>query len=224
MSHVPEHQVKAWISGFGVSVPRGAVARTHAEVEAAASGLTPPLVVKAFGPGLLHKSDAGAVRLGLGSAGSAAVAAAEMLHALADKGIVPDGFLVEEQAEPGVEVIVGAVRDPAFGPVLMFGLGGVWTEALRDTSLRLAPITESDARAMLAGLRGSALLDGFRGRPPVDRDALVKVLLAMSDMVTALDGEFTEFELNPVICGPSGAVAVDARLVGRSRTQGRPGG
>ncbi|MEV5576284.1 acetate--CoA ligase family protein [Spirillospora sp. NPDC052269] len=215
MSHVPEHQVKAWISGFGVDVPRGATARTHAELEAAAADLTPPLVVKAYGPGLLHKSDVGAVRLGLGSAGSAAAAAADMLDELAGKGIVPDGFLVEEQAEPGVEMIVGAVRDPAFGPVLMVGLGGVWTEALRDTSLRLAPITEADAHAMLSELRGSALLEGFRGRPPVDKGALVKMLLAMSDMVTALGEGFTEFELNPVICGPSGAVAVDARLTGR---------
>ncbi|MFC5181067.1 acetate--CoA ligase family protein [Actinomadura harenae] len=215
MNHVPEHQVKAWISGFGVSVPRGATASAPDGLEAAAAELTPPLVVKAFGPGLLHKSDAGAVRLGLGSAGSAAEAAAGMLEALTAKGIVPDGFLVEEQAEPGVEMIVGAVRDPAFGPVLMVGLGGVWTEALRDTSLRLAPIGEGDAHAMPTELRGSSLLDGFRGRPPVDRDALVAVLLAMSDMVTALGEGFTEFELNPVICGPSGAVAVDARLVGR---------
>ncbi|MCP2339625.1 acetate--CoA ligase family protein [Actinomadura rupiterrae] len=214
MSHVPEHQVKAWISGFGVTVPRGATARTPAELEAAAGGLAPPLVVKAYGPDLLHKSDAGAVRLGIGSAALAAAAAAEMQQALTGKGIVPDGFLVEEQAEPGVEVIVGAVRDPAFGPVLMVGLGGVWTEALRDTSLRLAPVTEADAHAMLSELRGSALLDGYRGGPPVDRDALVKVLLAVSDMVTGLGDGFTEFELNPVICGPSGAVAVDARLVG----------
>ncbi|MFC4906361.1 acetate--CoA ligase family protein [Actinomadura gamaensis] len=215
MSHVAEHQVKAWISGFGVTVPRGATARTRAEVVAAAGGLTPPLVVKAYGPGLLHKSDAGAVRLGLDSAESAAEAAAEMLLTLDDKGIAADGLLVEEQAEPGVELIVGAVRDPAFGPVLMVGLGGVWTEALRDTALRLAPITEDDAHAMLSELRGSALLDGYRGAPPVDRDAVVKVLLAVSDIVTALGDGFTEFELNPVICGPSGAVAVDARLVGR---------
>ncbi|WP_067828963.1 acetate--CoA ligase family protein [Actinomadura kijaniata] len=211
---LPEHAVKAWIAGFGVAVPRGATATAHAELEAAAAGLAPPLVVKAYGPGLLHKSDAGAVRLGLGSAAAAAAAAAEMLDSLAARGIVPDGFLVEEQAPAGVEVIVGAVRDPAFGPVLLVGLGGVFTEVLRDTALRLAPITEADAWAMLEELRGAALLDGLRGRPPVDRGALVKVLLAVSDMVTALGDGFTEFELNPVICGPDGAVAVDARLVG----------
>jgi acyl-CoA synthetase (NDP forming) len=219
--HLAEHEVKAWVSGFGVAVPRGAAAREPADVEAAAGGLTPPLVVKAHGPGLVHKSDAGAVRLGLPSAAAAATGAAEMRDALAARGITADGFLVEEQSAAGVEVIVGAVRDPAFGPVLLAGLGGVWTEVLRDTALRLCPITEADARDMLAELRGSALLDGFRGQPPVDRDALVKVLLAVGGaggVVDTLGDRLEEFELNPVICGPGGATAVDARLTGPGPT------
>ncbi|MQY02912.1 acetate--CoA ligase family protein [Actinomadura macrotermitis] len=210
MNAIPEHEAKAWIGGFGVAVPRGATARTPAELEAAAGGLTPPLVVKAYGPGLVHKSDAGAVRLNVGSPGAAA---AEMLGALAAQGIEPAGFLVEEQAEPGVEMIVGAVRDPVFGPVLLAGLGGVWTEALHDTALRLLPVTEADARAMLDELRGKALLDGLRGRPPVDKDALVKLLLAVGSAVESLGEGFGEFELNPVICGPSGVIAVDARRI-----------
>ncbi|WP_329519930.1 acetate--CoA ligase family protein [Spirillospora sp. NBC_01491] len=216
MSPLPEHVVKAWISGFGVGVPRGATAPAPEALEAAAQDLAPPLVVKAYGPGLLHKSDAGAVRLGLGSARAAAGAAAEMLDALTAAGIEPAGFLVEEQSAAGVEVIVGAVRDPAFGPVLLAGLGGVWTEVLRDTALRLCPVTESDARAMLEELRGRALLDGLRGRPAVDIEALVEVLLAVGGaggVAETLGDRLTEFELNPVICGPDGAVAVDARLI-----------
>ncbi|MFG1999466.1 acetate--CoA ligase family protein [Spirillospora sp. NPDC048911] len=223
MSHLPEHVVKAWVSGFGVDVPRGATAPAHEGLEAAAEGLAPPLVVKAYGPRLLHKSDAGAVRLNLDSAGTAAAAAAEMLSSLAGQDIVPDGFLVEEQAAPGVEVIVGAVRDPAFGPVLLVGLGGVWTEALQDTSLRLCPVTEADARAMLDELRGKALLDGFRGQPAIDKDALVKLLLSVGGpggIAETLGERLVEFELNPVICGPSGAVAVDARLVGPASLDG----
>ncbi|MFI6521144.1 acetate--CoA ligase family protein [Spirillospora sp. NPDC050679] len=223
MTPLPEHVVKTWISGFGIGVPRGATAPDPGSVETSAAGLTPPLVVKAYGPGLLHKSDAGAVRLGLGSARAAADAAAAMAASLEARGLAPDGFLVEEQAAPGVEMIVGAVRDPAFGPVLLAGLGGVWTEALRDTALRLAPVTEGDARAMLAELRGAALLDGFRGAPAVDRDALVKVLLAVSEAVASLGDDWTEFELNPVICGPDGATAVDARLIGSIGAAARPG-
>ncbi|GAA4145382.1 acetate--CoA ligase family protein [Actinomadura keratinilytica] len=217
MTSVPEHAVKAWIRGFGVAVPRGATAPSPDGVAAAAHDLTGPLVVKAYGPGLVHKSDAGAVRLGLGSPQAARDAAAEMRAALAARGVPPDGFLVEEQAAPGVEVIVGAVRDPAFGPVLLVGLGGVWTEVLGDTALRLCPVTEADARAMLDELRGAALLRGSRGRPGVDRDALVRVMLAVGSpggIVDRLGDGFTDFELNPVICSRHGAVAVDARLLG----------
>ncbi|GAB3983866.1 hypothetical protein GCM10029978_091820 [Actinoallomurus acanthiterrae] len=212
-----EHVVKEFVSGFGIAVPRGATSGSAEAVAVAAGGLTPPLVVKAYGPGLVHKSEAGAVRLGLGSPVEAARAAAEIRAALAGSGVAVEGYLVEEQAPPGVEVIVGAVRDPSFGPVLLVGLGGVWTEVLRDTALRLCPVTEDDARQMLAELRGAALLDGFRGSPAVDRDALVKVLLAVGGpggVVESLGEGFTEFELNPVICTPEGAVAVDARLLG----------
>jgi acyl-CoA synthetase (NDP forming) len=214
---LPAPAVKEWISGFGVAVPRGAASARPGEIAAAAAGLTPPLVVKAYGPGLVHKSDAGAVRLGLATPTDAAATAGQMRTALAAQGITPDGFIVEEQAPPGVEVIVGAVRDPVFGPVVMVGLGGVWTEVLADTALRLCPITAADAREMLTELRGTALLDGFRGAPAVDRDALVKVLLAVGGpdgAALALGDELEEFELNPVICGPDGAVAVDARLIG----------
>ncbi|MCW2946541.1 MAG: CoA-binding domain protein [Actinoallomurus sp.] len=213
---IAEHRVKEFVSGFGVAVPRGTTAAGPDDVADAAAGLTPPLVVKAHGPGLVHKSDAGAVRLGLRSPAEAARAAAGMRAELGDR---VDGYLVEEQSAPGVEVIVGAVRDPSFGPVLLAGLGGVWTEALGDTALRLCPVTEEDAREMLAELRGAALLEGFRGRPAIDKDALVKVLLAVGGpggVAESLGDRFTEFELNPVICTPEGAVAVDARLLGAS--------
>jgi acyl-CoA synthetase (NDP forming) len=220
-----EHEVKALIGAAGVPVPRGVVVSLSPAVTsgagadagspadfgagfAAAAGLAEPLVLKAFGPGLLHKSEAGAVRLGLrfDELGPAAAELAARLR--------PAGFLVEEQAEPGVELIVGLVRDPAFGPVLLAGLGGVWTEALRDTALRLCPIAEEDARRMLASLRGADLLRGWRGGPPVDVDAVVKLLMTVGGpggLWERLD--LGEFELNPVIAGPSGVIAVDARYV-----------
>ncbi|MEV0314373.1 acetate--CoA ligase family protein [Nonomuraea fuscirosea] len=224
-----EHEVKALIGAAGVPVPRGVVVslspavRSGADADvgspvgfaadfgvgfAAAAGLAEPLVLKAFGPGLLHKSEAGAVRLGLrfDELGPAAAELAARLR--------PAGFLVEEQAEPGVELIVGLVRDPAFGPVLLAGLGGVWTEALRDTALRLCPIAEEDARRMLASLRGADLLRGWRGGPPVDVDAVVKLLMTVGGPGGLWERlELGEFELNPVIAGPSGVIAVDARYV-----------
>ncbi|ACZ84979.1 acetate--CoA ligase family protein [Streptosporangium roseum] len=210
----PEHEVKALLREAGVAVPRGATAASAEGVAAAAGGLTPPLVLKAFGPGLVHKSDSGAVRLALAGPAEAAGAAAEMLGGLLAQGITPDGFLVEEQADPGVELIVGVVRDPGFGPVLLAGLGGVWTEALRDTAVRVCPVSEADARRMLASLRGSRLLRGYRGRPAADMDALVKLLLTIGGAGGLWERlELGEFELNPVIATGRGAVAVDARYI-----------
>ncbi|MDP4509535.1 acetate--CoA ligase family protein [Nonomuraea turcica] len=220
---VYEYEVKALLSEAGVPVPRGVVLRgldgaTGGEPDipaggeldfTAAAGLAEPLVLKAFGPGLVHKSDAGAVVLGLRAADLPA-AAMEMRSRLPDVA----GFLVEEQAAAGVELIVGVVRDVAFGPVLLAGLGGIWTEALRDTALGLCPVSERDARRMLASLRGAPLLRGFRGTPPVDVDALVKLLMTVGGPGGLWERlELGEFELNPVIAGPSGVVAVDARYV-----------
>ncbi|MFF4198425.1 acetate--CoA ligase family protein [Nonomuraea sp. NPDC001831] len=206
-----EHEVKELVAAAGVPVPRGVVVR---DLDfAAAGGLAEPLVLKAFGPGLVHKSEAGAVRLGLRADGLAA-AAAEMRSRLD-----VEGFLVEEQAPAGVELIVGLVGDPGFGPVLLAGLGGVWTEAMRDTALRLCPISERDARLMLDELRGAALLHGHRGHPPVDVDAVVKLLMTVGGPGGLWERlELGEFELNPVIATPSGVTAVDARhLPGRPR-------
>ncbi|WP_405140492.1 acetate--CoA ligase family protein [Sphaerisporangium sp. NBC_01403] len=223
---IPEHEVKALLRGIGVTVPDGVTASGPREIAEAARGLAPPLVLKAHGPGLLHKSDAGAVRLGLGSAAEAAVAAGEMRERLAARGITPEGFLVEEQAAPGVELIFGLVLDPGFGPVVLAGLGGVWTEVLRDTALRLCPIDRDGAREMLASLRGHPLLTGHRGAPGVDMDSLVELLVRLGgDGGLWEDLDLGEFELNPVIASADGVVAVDARYVpGDAGPDARPAG
>jgi acyl-CoA synthetase (NDP forming) len=209
-----EHEVKAWVAELGVPVPRGVTVATPAEVATAAAGLRPPLVVKAFWPGLVHKSDVGAVRLGNPSAAAACVAAARMADELRDHS--PAGYLVEEQAAAGIELVVGAVADPTFGATILLGLGGIWAEALDDTVLRLAPITERDAAELIDGLRGRQLLAGGRGRPAIDRTALIRLLLAVGGadgIAMALGDRLGEFELNPVIATADGVIAVDARLI-----------
>ncbi len=171
-------------------------------------------MVKAFWPGLIHKSDVGAVRLSVATAEAAGVAAEELARELGRHS--PAGYLVEEQAAPGVELVVGAVADGTFGPTVLLGLGGIWAEALDDTVLRLAPITAGDAAEMIDGLRGRSLLTGGRGRPAIDRDALVRLLLAVGGadgIALALGDALGEFELNPVIASPNGVIAVDARLI-----------
>ncbi|MDA2806328.1 acetate--CoA ligase family protein [Nocardiopsis suaedae] len=211
-----EMQAKRLAAQAGVPVPRGTAHRTPEEAAAGAAALRPPLVLKAFGPGLLHKSDAGAVRLGLDGPGRVRAAAEAMLRRLRDLGPAPDGFLVEEQCPPGAEVIVGAVADPSFGPLLLVGLGGVWTEALDDTVVLPCPLEPGEAARLPDRLRGAALLRGGRGTPPVDRAALTAVVEAVGGpggLVERLGPALSSFELNPVIAGPEGAVAADARLL-----------
>ncbi|MEV0147644.1 acetate--CoA ligase family protein [Nonomuraea sp. NPDC050733] len=229
---VAEHEAKALLREAGVPVPRGVVITTGPDVGAdfggvfgavfgAAAGLAEPVVLKAFGPGLVHKSDAGAVRLGL-RLSEVEDAARRMREALSARGITPAGFLVEEQAGAGLELIAGLVRDPGFGPVLLAGLGGIWAEALRDTSLGLCPVSEDDARRMLSSLRGSALLHGYRGRPGVDVGAVVKLLMTLGGLGGLWERlELGEFEANPVIASPSGVVAVDARYLPAARSAER---
>jgi acyl-CoA synthetase (NDP forming) len=127
-----------------------------------------------------------------------------------------DGYLIEEMCAPGREIVVGAVRDRQFGPMIMVGLGGIFVEILNDVAFRLCPITDSDARAMLAELRGAKILDSVRGQRAVDKDAIVELLLKIGGkdgLLMTLDGEIAELDLNPVIATAYGAVAVDARVV-----------
>ncbi|MEV6156034.1 acetate--CoA ligase family protein [Nonomuraea sp. NPDC052129] len=204
---VAEHEAKELLREAGVPVPRGVVVRDMDFAPVAE--LREPLVLKAYGPEIVHKSEAGAVVLGL-SRVDVPIEAARMLAS----GVAAEGFLVEEQAPGGVELIVGLVHDPGFGPVLLAGLGGVWTETLRDTALGLCPISEGDARRMLGSLRGSPVLYGLRGRPGVDVDAVVKLLMTVGGSGGLWERlELGEFEINPVIATESGVVAVDARYL-----------
>ena len=227
---VPEPEVKALLAGAGVAVPKGVVA-AYADTVAnpsvladlvVAHGLTEPLVLKGYGDGLVHKSDVGAVRLGL-SGYELNFEAAEMAVAVAEAGGRLDGFLVEEQADAGVELLVGVVDRPPFGPVAALGLGGTLTEVLDEVVLRLAPISRADAEEMVTDFKGAELLTGFRGQPAVDIGALIELLLAVAgpDGVAAQMGEYlAELECNPVIASPDGAIAVDARLITREAPTG----
>ena len=198
---VPEHEVKALLTERGVPVPRGRAVRDLDELAAAARELRPPLVLKGHGPGLVHKSRVGAVRLGL-QPDDVVAAAQEMATRLE-----LDGWLVEEQAPPGVEVIVGVVERPPFGHVAAVGLGGVLTEVLDEVVLRLCPITAADAAAMVAGFRGHEVLAGL------DTGALAEAVFGIVNTAHALGAQLSELECNPVIVHERGVVAVDARML-----------
>jgi acyl-CoA synthetase (NDP forming) len=169
------------------------------------------VALKVIAPGLLHKTDAGAVRLGLEGAAAAEGAARAGAAAAEGAGHRPSGFLVQRMAPAGEEMLVGVVGDPLFGPVVACAAGGVTAELTGDVAVRITPLTEADAKEMIRSLRTFPLLDGYRGRPKADVEALEEVLLRTSALVQA-HSEVAEMDLNPVIVGPDGAVIVDARV------------
>jgi acyl-CoA synthetase (NDP forming) len=200
------------LGAAGLPVVRSVRASTaHAAVEAS-DALGYPVVIKVDAAGHAHKSDIGGVRVGLGDAEAVRDAATDLLALDLEPPGALTGLLVAEMIEGGVELIVGIERDEQFGPTVIVGLGGVLTEVLDDVALRLAPVPRAEASAMLNALRGAPLLDGFRGQPAVDRDAVCDLIVAIGRLAAARP-EIVELDLNPVIASAAGATIVDALVV-----------
>jgi acetyl coenzyme A synthetase (ADP forming)-like protein len=201
------------LEAYGIATPGAELARTRAEALRAAERLGYPVVMKVVAPAIVHKTDVGGVAVDLGNpdeAGAAFDRIAAAVQRVAPAGGM-EGVLVQRMVRGGRELIVGAARDPALGPMLMFGLGGVLVEVLGDVVFRLAPVDRLEAADMLREIRGVRILGALRGAPPVDLAALESVLLRVSQLATDFP-EIAELDLNPVLAFDSGAVAVDARV------------
>jgi acyl-CoA synthetase (NDP forming) len=209
-----EAESKELLTGLGIRTTQMRPAASREEAVAVSREVGYPCVLKVASPDITHKSDAGGVKVGL--ADETAVAEAYDAIMASCRAAFPEaaieGVTVQDMAPPGLEVIVGMATDPQFGPVLMFGLGGVWVEVLGDVSFKLAPLTRDDARAAIGEIRAARLLEGFRGSEPVDKAALEDILLRVSEFVTATP-EVREMDLNPIFAYPDRAVAVDARVI-----------
>lgn len=210
-----EREAKAVMALYGIPVVGDAVAQTADEVAAAAAGIGFPVVLKGESPDILHKTEAGLVKLDLGSAEAVRVAAATMLDAVQAMEPRPrlTGLVVQPMLPKGVEIVVGARHDPQFGPLVVVGLGGILVEVLRDTALALAPVSVTEAAEMLGGLKGAALLHGFRGAPPVDLDRLAEIVARFSELAADCGDALAEMEINPLIAAEQRIVAVDALIV-----------
>jgi len=213
MIHLTEVEAKELVEEAGVSVVETLLARTKSEAEAIARRLGFPVVLKVVSQEIVHKSDAGGVKLNVRSADEVLLAYDEIMTSVgrAQPSAKVIGVSVQRMVRPGVEVIIGMSKDPDFGPVLMFGLGGVLVELFKDVSFRIVPITHHDAAEMIREIRGIALLQGYRGAAPVDVAALEDMLLKISQFVQR-NPDVNELELNPVFAYPEGAIAVDARV------------
>ncbi|MCF3185204.1 acetate--CoA ligase family protein [Streptomyces polychromogenes] len=212
-----EHAAKQLLRAYGIRVPREQLVTSAAAAVRAAGLVGYPVVMKASGPQLAHKTELGLVKVGLTSASQIRDAYRELTDIARYENVPLDGILVCQMVERGVEMVVGVTRDPLFGPTVTVGLGGVLVEVLHDAAVRVPPFGEDQARTMLRELRGAALLDGVRGAPPADVDALVEVVLRVQRMALELGDDLSELDINPLMVLPrgQGAVALDALAICR---------
>ncbi|MFE4701620.1 acetate--CoA ligase family protein [Streptomyces sp. NPDC056738] len=212
-----EHGAKQLLRAYGIRVPREQLVTSAAAAVRAASQVGYPVVMKASGAQIAHKTELGLVKIGLTSASQVRDAYRELTDIARYEGISLDGVLVCQMVERGVEMVVGVTHDQLFGPTVTVGLGGVLVEVLQDFAVRVPPFGDDQARAMLSELRGRALLDGVRGGPPVDVDALVEVVIRVQRMALELGDEIAELDINPLMVLPrgQGAVALDALVLCR---------
>ncbi len=207
-SYLMEHESKEILEGIGVATTGYLVARSEDEALAICEKIGFPVVMKIVSPDVVHKTDAGGVKLNIASTEEARRAYREILETFKYQHI--EGVAVQRMARSGIEAIIGVTRDPSFGPLIMFGLGGVFVEVLRDVSFRILPITEKDAAEMINDIRGSDILKGYRGQA-VDLESLKKLLLKISRLVVE-NPEIQELDLNPLFLYRDGYVTVDARM------------
>jgi len=203
-----EYDSKQVLGAVGLPVTQEKLALSQEEAVLAASVIGYPVALKGCSDKAAHKTEMGLVKLGLKDAAEVASAYAEIV----DRAAGLDGVLVQEMVSGSREFVLGLTRDPQFGPCVMFGVGGVFTEAIRDVTFRVAPLTTEDAEEMLEEIRLAKLLDAFRGSPAVDRKALADALVEIGELGCRLN-EIAEIDINPVIIRGSQPVIVDALMV-----------
>jgi len=213
-SLLTEIEAKELLKQAGVNVVDTKLATSREKAISISQQLGFPVALKIASADVVHKSDAGGVKLGLKTATQAGKAYDDIMKAI--KKQYPEakieGVSVQKMARPGVEVIIGMSKDTQFGPVLMFGLGGILVEILKDVSFRIVPLVRRDAREMVREIKGYPLLEGYRGQEPVDVANLEELILKVSDFVEQ-HPEVAELDLNPVFAYGDGAIAVDARVI-----------
>lgn len=198
----------------GINTTATELAKTKDEAVSISERLGYPVVLKIVSSDVAHKSDAGGVKLNLQTQGEVAEAYDAILQSVREKypQASIQGISVQKMARPGVEVVIGMYEDKQFGPVLMFGLGGVWVEIMKDVSFKLTPMTRQDASDMIREIKGYDLLKGFRGSEPVDTNYLEEMILKVAQLVEQKP-QIKELDLNPVFAYRDEAIAVDARII-----------
>jgi acetyltransferase len=213
---IGDAEARSIITAYGMDIPPSEIAETPDRAVEIASEMGYPVVLKIASPDILHKTDVGGVKVGLGNPTD--VRDAFELMTYRAQRYLPEarlwGCLVQKMVPPGLEILIGMNRDPQFGPLVTFGLGGIYVEILKDVAFRVAPYAREEVDEMLSEIRTSALLDGVRGEPPVDREAIIDALMRVGQMVIDFP-EIAELDINPFVVYPEGqgGIAIDMRLI-----------
>jgi len=212
--YLTELESKQILEDVGISTTKNRLARSKEEAISLSKEVGFPVVLKIVSPDVLHKSDSGGVKLSLHSEQDVGNAFDEIIASIKEHepGAKIEGVSVQNMAKPGTEVIVGMSKDPQFGPVLMFGLGGILVEILKDVSFRIVPLTRRDAREMIKELKGYPILEGYRGQEPANVEVLEDILLKVSDFIEGRP-EIREMDINPIFAYSDGAASVDPRVI-----------
>lgn len=209
-----EHEAYSLLGEYGIPVPEAQLARSSEEAGDLAEKIGYPIVLKIVSPDIIHKSDVGGVVVGLNDRRSVVEAATRIFENVKRKA--PNarvaGVLVQKMVPQGVEVIVGGLRDAVFGPVVMFGLGGIFVEVLKDVTFRIAPVDEREALNMINEVKAKTILEGYRGNPPVDKRAIARVIMGVSKLLEDVE-EVESIDLNPIMAFPDKCIVADARII-----------
>jgi len=209
-----ETEAKELLKEYGIPVPDFKLIKSEDEITGLAKEINFPIVMKIVSPDIIHKTDAGGVKVGIKDEKEAELAYQEIISKVKkyNKEAKIEGVIVYPMVLQGTEIIIGMMKDPHFGLVVMFGLGGIFVEILKDISFRILPIVERDAREMITEIKGYKILKGARGNPPRDIQAIEKVLMKVSKL-TKENPEINEIDLNPIFVFEKGIQVVDARMI-----------
>ncbi len=212
-----EVEAKKLLEQAGIPVIDTRLASTKSEACSLSQEIGFPVVLKIVSPDIVHKSDIGGVKVGLTNTTQVRKAYSEIISSVRENapGARIEGVSVQKMAKPGVEIIIGMTEDDQFGPVIMFGLGGIWVEALKDVAFRIVPVSAWDADEMIREIKGFAVLQGYRGQEAVDLSFITKTITQVSEFIEK-NPQIKELDINPLIAYDDGAVAVDARIVMKS--------
>lgn len=209
-----ETEAKELLKEYGIPVPDFKLIKSEDEINRLAKEISFPIVMKIVSPDIIHKSDAGGVKIGLKDEKEAKIAYQEIIFKAKkyNEKVKISGVIAYPMVPQGTEIIIGMMKDPCFGPTIMFGLGGIFVEVLKDISFRIIPLGERDAQEMIAEIKGYRILKGARGEAPKDIEAIKNLLMKLSKL-TMENPEIKEIDLNPVFVFEKGAQVIDARMI-----------